>query len=70
MKTKIDTKLALKENSSILKKDLMDLNPEIVEIARLGVLKFGKISSSYLMRKLKCSRSRAKDLMTSLFDAA
>jgi hypothetical protein len=42
------------------------LNEELVKIAHDGVLKFGKVSISYLMRKLKCSASKAKEIMVEL----
>ena len=48
MNQKLDKKLAL--------------DPKMIEIAQLGVLNFGKISISYLMRKLKCSESMAKEI--------
>lgn len=41
------------------------LDDEIKKVIREGVLKFGKISETYLMRKLKCDREKAKNIIQS-----
>lgn len=51
----IDEKLALKEK-------IDKITPEMMQIARDGVLKFGRISIPYLIRKLKCSYSMCKEI--------
>ena len=38
----------------------------MVELARHGLLKFGKVSVPYIMRKLKVSESTAKIIVNSL----
>ena len=55
MKNKVDKKLAVNEK-------LLGFEPEFMEICQDGVLKFGKISITYLMRKLKCSAPVAKKI--------
>jgi hypothetical protein len=55
MKKKVCENLAVKKKST-------ELNPEFVNIARQGVLKFGKISIHYLIRKLKVTESMAKQI--------
>jgi hypothetical protein len=53
MKKRLDKKLAVNEK--------VDKSYEqMCEVARLGLLKFGKLSIPYLMRKLKCSSLMAK----------
>lgn len=59
LKKMIDEKLALKEKVD-------KISPEMVEIAKDGVLKFGRCSIFYLMRKLKCSHSMAKEICAQL----
>lgn len=54
----------MKMNQKLDKK--LALDPKMLEIAQLGVLNFGKISISYLMRKLKCSESMAKEICIAL----
>lgn len=54
-----DEKLALNNK-------LDKISPEFMKIAHEGVLKFGKVSIPYLMRKLKCSPSMAKDIICQL----
>jgi hypothetical protein len=51
----IDEKLAVKDK-------VRSLEPEIDKICRDGVLKFGRISISYLMRKLKYSYSACEEI--------
>ena len=41
-------------------------NPVLIEMAPYGLLKFGKISVPYIMRKLKVSGSTAKVIVASL----
>jgi hypothetical protein len=55
MKERLDEKLAL--------------DAQNVEIAKKGLLKFGKLSTCYLMRKLKCSDSKAKEIIMQLSNA-
>lgn len=45
-----------------LKKRLIRLEPEFIRICDQAVLKFGKLSISYLMRKTKLSASGAKEI--------
>jgi hypothetical protein len=56
---KVDEELALKE----------EINPILIEMARYGLLKFGRISVPYIMRKLKVSESAAKVIVASLMRA-
>lgn len=42
------------------------LDPDLKRMLDDRVLKFGKISISYLMRKLKCSDSMAKEICIEL----
>lgn len=53
-------KLAL---DSDFKETLSISDKQMIEIARQGLLKFGKLSVPYLMRKLKLSPSKAKQIM-------
>ena len=55
MKENLDKKLAVKER-------LIRLEPEFIRICDKAVLKFGKLSTSYLMRKTKLSASGAKEI--------
>jgi hypothetical protein len=59
MKNNLNEKLALNEkvNGSY---------EQMLEIARQGLLKFGKLSIYYLMRKLKCNKSMACKIMKDL----
>lgn len=50
---KLDEKVALQPQISLF----------LLETARAGLLKFGKLSVPYLMRKLKCSPSAAKEII-------
>lgn len=50
---KLDKKLALNEKND-------KSYEQMLEVAQFGVLKFGKISVPFLMRKLKCSALMAK----------
>lgn len=43
-----------------------NLCPKMLKIAREALLKFGKLSSPYLRRKLKCTHSIACDIMKEL----
>lgn len=49
-------------------KDLNDSKNylEFRKIAEEGLLKFGKISINYLMRKLKCTESMAKEIINEI----
>lgn len=40
-----------------------EISPVLIEMARCGLLKFGKLSVPYLMRKLKVSASMAKEMI-------
>lgn len=40
--------------------------PKMLQTAKEGLLKFGKLSEPYLMRKLKCSYPMAKVIMNEL----
>lgn len=40
--------------------------PKMLQTANEGLLKFGRISIPYLIRKLKCSESMAKDIIDHL----
>ncbi len=46
-----------------------EISPVLIEMARYGLLKFGKISVPYIMRKLKVSESTAKVIVASLMRA-
>jgi hypothetical protein len=46
-----------------------EISPVLIEMARYGLLKFGRISVPYIMRKLKVSESTAKIIVTSLMKA-
>jgi hypothetical protein len=59
MKKKIDKNLALKIK-------VYEICPKMIEIANQRLLTFGKVSTIYLMRKLKCTEKVAKSIITIL----
>lgn len=59
MNEKLDKKLAVHEK-------LDKSYEQMLEIARAGLLKFGKLSIPYLSRKLKCTNSMACRIMKDL----
>lgn len=59
---KVDEKLALKAK-------IDESYEQMLEIARQGLLKFGKLSTFYLMRKLKCTQSMANKIIADLCNA-
>jgi hypothetical protein len=59
--------MTIKQEKLALRKKIAGLKPEDYKFLNDQVLKTGIISISYMMRKLKCTESKAKEMITAFY---